>query len=119
MPRGSGELILVADDERAIRDLVAAELTAFGYRVMTAANGAEALALCQQHAGELRLLITDSAMPVMDGLRVVAELRKAQPTLPIIFASGEPGAAKLENVTELSKPFALEELLLAVQAKLK
>ncbi len=114
LPRGAGELLLVADDEKAIRELVAAELTAFGYRVLTATNGAEAVAQFRQHAGEVRLFITDSAMPVMDGHQAVAELRKLKPGLPVILTSGEADAAKTDGVV-VSKPFALEELLTAIQ----
>jgi len=119
LPRGNGELILVADDENAIRDLVSAELRSFGYRVLTATNGAEAVELFQQHAKEVRLLITDSSMPVMDGPQVIAELRRLNPGLPVILTSGEPGAVKMENLTELGKPFALEELLSAVHASFR
>jgi CheY-like chemotaxis protein len=113
LPRGAGELILVADDEKAIRELVAAELTAFGYRVLTATNGAEALAQFRAHADEVRLLITDSAMPVMDGHQAVAELRKLKPGLPVILTSGELEADKADGVV-VNKPFALEELLTAI-----
>lgn len=119
LPRGQGELVLVAEDERAIRELMKTELTAFGYRVLTAANGAEAVALFRQHAGKVRLLITDNAMPVMDGRQVITELRALKPGLPVIFASGEGGTEKLEGVSELSKPFALEELLGAIHRSLR
>ncbi len=111
--RGAGELILVADDEKAIRELIAAELTAFGYRVLTATNGAEAVAQFRAHAEEVRLFITDSAMPVMDGHQAVAELRKLRPGLPVILTSGELEADKADGVA-VSKPFALEELLSAI-----
>ena len=113
LPRGAGELILVADDEKAIRELVAAELTAFGYRVLTATDGAEAIAQFRQHAGEVRLFITDSAMPVMDGHLAIAELRKLKPGLPVILTSGEADADKAGAVV-VNKPFALEELLTAI-----
>ena len=93
LPRGHGELILVADDEKAIRELVTSELTAFGYRVLAATNGAEAVALFRQHAGEVRLFITDQAMPVMDGSHAIAELRQLKPGLPVILTSGEIGRA--------------------------
>jgi PAS domain S-box-containing protein len=120
-PRGSGETILVADDEQVIRELVSAELTLAGYHVLTATNGAEAVALFRQHAGEVRLFITDGAMPVMGGERAMAELRQLQPGLPVILTSGEV-AADLEpmaGVTVVSKPFALEEILGAVSQSLR
>ena len=118
LPRGNGELILVADDEQALCELIAAELTEFNYRVISAANGAEAVALFKQHAGEVRLLITDNSMPVMTGPQAIVEIRKLKPGLPVILASGE-GGTDLEGVAELEKPFALAELLNAVSRSLK
>ena len=111
--------MLVADDEKAIRELMKSELTSFGYRVLTAANGAEAVALFREHAGEVRLLITDNAMPVLDGPAAIAALRMLQPGLPVILTSGEGVGEKLEGMTELSKPFALEELLSAIQQRIR
>lgn len=119
LSRGQGELILVADDEMAILELVAAELQELGYTVLTAANGAEALALFQQHAGEVRLLITDNSMPTMHGLHVMSEILKLRPGLPVIISSGEAGAAADGGVVRLNKPFALPELLAAVSRSLK
>ena len=118
LPRGHSELILVADDEKAIRELMHSELTAFGYRVLTAADGSEAVALFRRHAGEVRLLITDHAMPVMDGRQAIAEVRTLRPTLPVIFTSGEEAAGPFAGVTMLSKPFALEDLLGAIHRNL-
>jgi len=118
LPRGNGELVLVADDEQALCELVAAELQEFNYRVLTAANGVEALALFKQHATEVRLLITDNSMPVMSGPQAITEIRKLKPGLPVIIASGE-GRSNLEGVSELEKPFALAELLNAVSRSLK
>ncbi len=116
--RGHGELILLADDEQALCELVAAELTEFGYRVITAANGAEAVTLYRQHAAEVRVLITDNSMPLMTGPQAIAEIRKLNPKLPVILASGEGGAG-LAGVMELEKPFALADLLNMVSGCLK
>jgi len=118
LPRGNGELVLVADDEKAIRELMKSELTSFGYRVLTATNGAEAVALFRAHAGEVRLLITDNAMPVMDGRQAIAEIRAMRPGLPAIYTSGG-STEKLDGVTELFKPFPLEELLMAIHRSLE
>jgi CheY-like chemotaxis protein len=118
--RGNGELILIADDEQAIRELVSEGLTAHGYRVLSAANGAEALRLFEEHAGTVRLLLTDSSMPVMNGPQLIHRLRGLSAELPVIVASGEIGAAQTPgevlpgDVVQLSKPFALEELLAAM-----
>ena len=117
---GHGELILVVDDERAVRELVSEGLTSHGYRVLVAASGEEALQMFQQHRHEVRVLLTDSAMPVMNGLQVIAEIRKAQPELPAILASGEAGtdALTVSQATMLAKPFSLEELLSVVGREL-
>ena len=121
LPRGNGETILVADDEQAIRELVTAELTLAGYCVLTAANGVEAVALFRQHLGGVRLLISDGAMPEMDGAQAIAEVRRLQPGLPVILTTGEAVAelGVAENISVLSKPFALEELLQAVHRSLR
>ena len=119
LPRGHGDLILLADDEQAIRTLTTSELTEFNYRVLAAADGAEALTLFQQHAAEVRLLVTDSAMPVMGGAQLIAALRRLKPGLPVIVTSGEPAdLAGLQGVLPLPKPFTLEELLTAVNQSL-
>ncbi|MFO1512639.1 MAG: ATP-binding protein [Verrucomicrobiota bacterium] len=119
LPRGNGEMILVADDEIAIRELVAAELGAFGYRVLKATHGAEAVALFRQHADEVRLFITDGVMPVMSGPQAIFELRKLKPGLPVILTSAEAGAEVPAGTVAVAKPFALEELLVAIQQSLK
>jgi two-component system, cell cycle sensor histidine kinase and response regulator CckA len=116
-PRGHGELILVVDDERAICELVSDGLTAHGYRVLTAANGEEGRRLFQKHHGEIRLVVTDSAMPVMDGAQTIAALRKERADLPVILASAdadsESETAKIATAF-LRKPFSLDELLAVV-----
>ena len=119
LPRGHGELILVADDERALGELVASELREYGYRVLTAANGAEAVTLFRQHAEDFRLLITDNSMPVMNGARAIIEIRQLRADLPVIIASGEDGNDAPANTVALNKPFALTELLNAVSRSLK
>ena len=119
LPRGHGELILLADDEQALCELVAAELREYGYRVLTAANGAEAVTLFKQHADEIQLFITDNAMPVMDGARAIAEIRKLRACLPVITTSGEMNVEKISGAVQLHKPFALAELLDAVSRSLK
>lgn len=118
LPRGKGELVLLADDEKALCELVAMELEEFGYRVVTAQNGAEALELFKKHGSEVRLFITDNSMPVMDGLQAIAEIRRLSPTLPVILSSGESGGELPPGVLQLSKPFALAELLATVSRSL-
>jgi CheY-like chemotaxis protein len=117
-PRGSGELILLADDEQALCELIAAELTEFGYRVITAADGAAAVTLFKQHAAEVRLFITDNSMPVLTGPQAVAEIRKLNATLPVIFTGAEPGAT-FSGAAKLAKPFALADLLNTIRSQMQ
>jgi PAS domain S-box-containing protein len=117
-PRGQGECLLIADDEVAIRQLMQSELAAFGYRVLVAADGAEALALFREHLADVKLVITDESMPVMSGLRAVQEMRRLRPALPVILTSGETQADLPPQVTVLGKPFSLEELLREVRRQL-
>lgn len=116
-PRGRGELILIADDEQAIRELVQEGLTAHGYTVIAVSNGEEALQSFQNQSAEIRLFMSDNDMPVMDGMRAIAEIRKLRSGLPVILTSGESPAENRpvsDNVWILSKPFALEDLLATV-----
>jgi PAS domain S-box-containing protein len=120
-PRGDGELILVADDERAIRELIGDGLTSQGYRVLVAADGAGAFELFKQHQSAVRLFLTDAAMPVMDGARAIAEVRRLQPGLPVILTGAGPADAQSHesaSLIRLPKPFSLDELLTVVATSL-
>ncbi|HEV2393437.1 MAG TPA: PAS domain-containing protein [Verrucomicrobiae bacterium] len=123
MKSGHGELIVFIDDDRSVREMVAPTLTEQGYRVLTAANGAEGLALLARREREVRLVLTDVAMPVMDGLELVEKLHSRLPDLPVVLMSGTfdsskdrlpAGAARF-----LTKPFRLEQLLNVVADSLR
>jgi CheY-like chemotaxis protein len=115
--RGHGELILVVDDEASIRELAQAALLEFGYRVQTAANGVEALQLCEVIPGGIALLVTDIMMPAMDGTRLIKALRDRHPALPVIAMSGLLESSELSrhqtaaDVQFLSKPFDARKLV--------
>lgn len=81
-------MILVVEDDAAL--LVAAKraLAAAGYKVLTAASGAEALQTCAQHTGELQLLVTDVVMPHMSGKALAEEVLKTRPALKVLYMSG-------------------------------
>lgn len=68
LPRGSGELILVIDDEEPVRTVARATLERFGYRVLLAANGAEGVAQFASHRADIAAVVTDMAMPVMEAV---------------------------------------------------
>jgi CheY-like chemotaxis protein len=88
MPLGHGELILVVDDEAAIRDTTGRVLRQHGYRALTASNGGEAITLFVQHTGSVRAVLTDVMMPGMGGLELIRALRILDPDLKIIATSG-------------------------------
>ena len=125
LPLGNGELILIVDDESAIREIAREALETFGYVAMTAGDGAEALALFAQRKDDVRCVITDMMMPFLDGVGTIRGLRKLAPDLRIIATSGlkdggrSSEAAKLGVVTFLQKPYTTEALLKVVAAELK
>lgn len=125
LPRGNGETILVIDDEASILTITAQTLVSFGYKVMTALDGAEALALYVENKGEVAIVLTDMTMPVMDGSATIRALKKLNPRVKIIAASGlnaNGGSPKLSDlgVSEfLVKPYTAEALLGVLNKLLK
>jgi PAS domain S-box-containing protein len=121
---GNGELILLVDDEAAIRAATGLLLEKNHYGVLSAANGQEAMDLYRQHRDEVRLVITDLMMPVMDGVELVCALRTVDAGVKVIAASGlgaEVDRAQLAalGVTEiLAKPIEVETLLKAIRKQL-
>ena len=119
---GHGELILVVDDESEIRNMTAAVLTQYGYDVLAAADGAGAVAIYAQRSTEIRVVLTDIMMSVVDGVALCRVLRKMNPEVCLIVSTGyadESRAQELRslNVREvLSKPFNTGTLLAAVHA---
>ncbi len=118
---GRGELILVVEDETAIRDITKATLEAEGYRVVVAKNGKEALTLFNQCGDEVMLVVTDMAMPVMDGPATIRDLKDIKPHLKIIAATAHPDSIKqhgLERsiISLLRKPYTANSLLKAVNS---
>jgi PAS domain S-box-containing protein len=117
LPRGNGELVLLVDDEAAILQVTRLTLETFGYRVMLAADGAEAVACFSQHSHDIAVVLTDMMMPVMDGVATIRVLRRLDPRVRIIGASGISAnghvAGAIEaGVTEfLPKPYTAETLL--------
>lgn len=122
--RGNGELILVVDDEAAIRTITQQTLEAFGYRVMTAEDGSEALAVYARNQEEVALVLTDVMMPNLDGLAAIPALRRMNPKVKIIATTGLrgqglPGTARADGVLDvLEKPFSAERLLSALREAL-
>ncbi len=114
---GNGEMILIADDELAIREIIKVTLENHNYRALTATDGAAAVAALAQHQEEVALVILDMAMPVMDGLATLRAMRSIVPHLPIIAISGRIEYSQTLDGQEdgplkfLAKPFTTEQLL--------
>lgn len=119
-PRGSGERILLVDDEDSILNTMAMTLQTFGYEVITASDGIEALAEYARQMGSIDMVITDLMMPNMDGPTLIAAVKRIHPDLPIIAASGLEANGRYLKATQLgvrffvSKPCSAQELLHAV-----
>ncbi len=123
LTRGQGELVLVVDDEISIRELITAALGRYGYRVLPAANGNEAMALYPSRMDEIVLVITDLSMPEMGGDELALALSQLNPAVRILFMSGatgpQPGEGLPAHARTLPKPFTIERLALAVRATLE
>ena len=101
-------VVLVAEDEVMIRNIVRHILEADGHEVLAAADGEEALELSRNYGGEIDLLITDISMPRLDGLGLVRQIVKERPELRILIMSGRASAefrVKELDLPMLRKPF--------------
>ncbi len=125
IPLGSGELILVVDDEPSVRDITLATLEQHNYQVMTANDGIEAVALYAQHKNKIKAAIIDMMMPNMDGATTINTLYKMNPYLRMIAVSGlatseqVPFDKKSKYTAFLPKPYTAQELLIALHSVLK
>ncbi|MFN6570315.1 PAS domain S-box protein [Dendronalium sp. ChiSLP03b] len=121
LPVGQGELILVVDDEAAITQITKTTLEIHNYRVLTAQNGIESLALYTQHKDEIKLVLMDMMMPSMAGGTAIRTLQIINPQVQIIAMSGLASAEALAQAIGngihgfLTKPFTANELLNSVQ----
>ncbi len=125
LPRGNGELILVVDDEPAVLEVTKQTLDAFGYKTVTAQDGADAIAVFSRVKDQISLVLTDMMMPVLDGAAAIRVLRKMQPDLPIIAVSGldthrkAPTLHDLRRLHFLQKPYAASLLLQTIKKALQ
>ncbi|MCA1942223.1 MAG: PAS domain S-box protein [Yonghaparkia sp.] len=124
LPRGEGEVILVVDDEESIRTVAQRTLEAYGYRVLVAGDGREAIDRIENGSTPVALVITDMMMPVMDGAATTAYLEEHHPDLPIIAASGlssggESGGVGMGISRFLAKPYTTHTLITTVSDTLR
>ena len=114
---GHNELVLVVDDEETIRKLAQKALEQNGYRVVLAADGHEALSLYQHRRNEIAVVITDMAMPNMDGLATIAALKSINPEIKIVGSSGLTSDGGVTRVMAagirhfIAKPYTAETML--------
>ena len=120
LPVGHGELILIMDDEATVRQLARTTLQSYGYRVVTAVSGLDGITTFGELKDEIKLLVSDTDMPLLDGITAVRAIQKLKPEIPIIMTSGNRrDKNQLESIDTthlaiLEKPYAVEQLLNAV-----
>jgi DNA-binding response OmpR family regulator len=114
--------ILVAEDEKSIREFIVINLKRNGFEVLEAENGEEALKLYDEYGGNIDIALLDIMMPVIDGLEVCKQLRKRSSTIGIIIVTAK--TQEMDKVTGLlvgaddyvTKPFSPSELMARVDA---
>jgi CheY-like chemotaxis protein len=117
------ETVLVVEDEQAVRVLTRRILAAAGYTVLEAADGGEAIEICEHHDGEIQMVVTDMVMPGISGLELGEELLARRPDLKLLIMSGYTERAIDEHalgasVAFLQKPFSSSGLTSKVRETL-
>jgi PAS domain S-box-containing protein len=121
LPKGCGELILIVDDEEAVRSVTKRILESNGYRTVIATQGTEAVACYVEKGYEISVVLTDLHMPDMGGVEAIAALRQINPCVKIIVVTGAGSALGAPTATEMGvqayikKPFDVAHLLLTLQ----
>jgi signal transduction histidine kinase/ActR/RegA family two-component response regulator len=116
----SGEVILLVDDDNAVREVTASILEEIGYVVLKVGSGGAALDLLDQHT-KIDLVLLDLAMPGMSGVELARQIQQKFPALPILFVTGYADKTALEDVGEeriIKKPFVDDELTTKVNTAL-
>ncbi|WP_437928443.1 ATP-binding protein [Sorangium sp. So ce291] len=118
---GGTETVLVVEDEAQVRELCVASLRSFGYSVLAARSGKEAVALAAAYPGAIHLLVSDVVLPDARGPEVAAVLARARAALPVLYASGHtqdslvPSDLLDGSVHFLSKPYTPTQLAQVVR----
>lgn len=113
---GDGNLVIVAEDEAAIREITKSTLEAYDYRVLSASDGSEAVALFALHLDDVAVVITDLAMPIMEGDATIHALRKLKPDVKIIVITGITDESQHQDILAsvnavLKKPYSARILI--------
>jgi len=113
---GKGQLILLVDDENSMRETTSEVLESLGYKVLTAADGQEALTLFTAQQQDINLILTDIVMPQVGGADLAKSVRLLNKSVPIIFTTGYDMQQAIESLEDIEhcqvihKPFSFEEL---------
>jgi signal transduction histidine kinase len=124
LPAGSGQRILLVEDEASLRSSLRKGLEALGYTVLEAATGVDALGIWSRHRDDIALVLSDVIMPAMGGIELIRQLGPGQPPVPIVLMSGHPleaddHAAMLRaGIPLIEKPVPLEVLAKVVAGAL-
>jgi len=125
LPKGHGELVLVVDDEKSVRDVTRRLLERNGYHVIEAAEGAEGITQYVAHQKKVQVVLTDLAMPVMDGPAFIRVLRRLNPQIRVVAMTGYQSKSSLPADLgvplgdRLAKPFSGAVLLKTLQRMLR
>jgi len=118
---GGDETILLVEDEEDLREVVRESLQVFGFTLLEARHGGEAVLIAERHPGPIHLLVTDVIMPTMNGAELARRLAPLRPEMDVLYVSGytdeaivhhgvlEPGTAFLQ------KPFSPEQIVRKVR----
>jgi PAS domain S-box-containing protein len=123
-PSGNGELILLVDDDASVLSITRQTLEAFGYEVLAAEDGAQAIGTFSRKHDDIDLVLTDMAMPVIDGYALIAALNRIGRDVRVIASTGNPSAAVMTKIAKsgvahiLVKPYTADHLLRTIAAVL-
>lgn len=118
------ETILIADDSERIRKMVSQVLMEFGYHVLSAVDGEDAVRLFNQNKEQIRLLLFDLVMPRLGGFEAYQQIKQTNPSIPVIFTTGYAPQIAQDKLTQdqldkiLNKPYQIVKLLTKVRAAL-
>ena len=121
----NGETVLVVDDESVLREVASSTLESWGYTVLSASDGQEAVEIFEQKKDEIKVVITDMMMPKKDGAETIRALRSLDPNVKIIIMTGMriPDDIRIEDIQSvegvLQKPYTAEKLLGMLQEVLE
>jgi len=122
---GGSETVFIVEDDDVLRKFVQEVLQSYGYRLLVAENGEDALRVCKEHDGQIDLMITDVVMPKMGGREAAERLQPLYPRMKVIYMSGYTDDAIVHHgvlepgLNFLEKPFTPEGLARKVRETLE